>query len=48
VGERSIRVLAVDTDGSVVENTIFPAACQMPVKSRTDDGWPGTVSAVSQ
>jgi len=28
---RSIRVLALDTDASVVENTIFSAACQMPV-----------------
>jgi hypothetical protein len=45
---RSIRVLALDTDLSVVENTIFSAACQMPVKSRAAGGWPGTVWAVSQ
>jgi hypothetical protein len=45
---RSIRVLAHDTDLSVFEKTIFPAACQMPVNSRAKDGWPGTVWAASQ
>jgi hypothetical protein len=43
---RSIRVLAPGTDWSVVENTIFSAACQMPVNSRAAAGWPGTVWAV--
>jgi len=44
---RSIRVLALDADTSVVENTILLAARQMPVNSRTKDGWPGTARAAS-
>jgi hypothetical protein len=43
-----MRVLALDAASSVVENTIFSAACQMAVKSRTVGDWPGTASAVSQ
>jgi DNA-binding SARP family transcriptional activator len=45
---RSRRVLALDTDSRVFENTIFSAACQMLANSRTKDGWLGTVRAVSQ
>ncbi len=44
----SIRVLALDTDARVFENTILSAACQMLANSRAKGGWPGTVWAVSQ
>jgi hypothetical protein len=43
----STRVLALDTDASVFENTIFSAACQMPVNSWNKRGWP-VVWAVSR
>jgi hypothetical protein len=39
--------LALDTDASVFENTIFSAACQMPVYSWNKRGWT-VVWAVSQ
>jgi hypothetical protein len=45
---RSIRVLTLDTDARVFENTIFSAACQILVNSWAEDGWPLTVWAVSQ
>jgi hypothetical protein len=44
---RSILVLALDTDPSVVGYTTFSAACQSRAYCRMCGGWSGSVWAVS-